>query len=263
MDFIKKFWWAIPVMIVIPILVNCILSISTSFKVYENGWLGFWGSYLGALFPFVILYLTLRDNRRENEKGRNVQTAIIEYQVSKDYQNALKKDLADYINALNLMEMELIAIQATKDTDITLNKLYMIVTNSNSAFQKLNLTLADYDDNTEKVFKDFLIKFDTAFRYLVSDIAWLMDNYNSKDCKTAIEEYRNFAMKEGNDCYEFLRIWKVIEDKGYNLDDVYKIIQELLNRIEYRAVSMKSQEFIVYEKEKMKKSLDDVLNQQL
>ena len=75
----------------------------------------------------------------------------------------------------------------------------MIVTNSNSAFQKLNLTLADYDDNTEKGFKDFLSKFDTAFRYLVSDIAWLMDNYNSKECKKAIETaMKNFGWKKVN-----------------------------------------------------------------
>jgi len=263
MNFIKKYWWAIPVMIIIPIFVNGLLSISTSIKVYENGWLGFWGSYLGALFPFVILYLTLRDNRRENEKERNVQTAIIEYQVSKDYQNTLKKDLADYINALNLMEMELIAIQAIEDTNITLNKLYMILTKSDNAFQRLNLTLSDYDDNTEMDFKDFLSNFNTAFKRLISDIAWLMDNYNNEDGIKEIESYRDFEMKGDKGTYEFLRIWKVIEDRGYQLTEVNKIIQELLDRIEYRAVSMKSQAFIKYEKEKMKKSLDDVLIQQL
>lgn len=263
MDFIKKYWWAILVMIIIPILVNGLLSISTSIKVYENGWLGFWGSYLGALFPFVILYLSLRDNRRENEKERNIQTAIIEYQVSKDYQNTLKKDIADYINALNLMEMELLAIKAIDNTGITLNKLYMILTKSDNAFQKLNLTLSDYDDNTEIVYKDFLNNFNTAFKRLISDIAWLMDNYNNEDGIKAIESYRDFMMKGGKDTYEFLRIWKVIEDSGYQLTDVTQIIQELLDRIEYRAISMKSQDFIRYEKEKMEKTLYNVLNQQL
>ena len=83
MSFIKNYWWVIVIALLIPIVVNITLSISTPFTVYENSWLGFWGSYLGALFPFIILYLSLRDNHDENEKDRKTQTAAIIFQVSK------------------------------------------------------------------------------------------------------------------------------------------------------------------------------------
>lgn len=251
MSFFKKYWWIIPIAILIPIIVNIILSISTPFTVYENSWLGFWGSYLGALFPFIILYLSLRDNHDENEKGRRTQTAAIIFQVSKEYLNRLKQNIAEYIKALDFLEIEMITLKPKEDVQISLNKIYLLLKESESAYQLLCLTLADYNDDTENKYKDFIRKFNSAYKELLSDITWLLDG------EWSLDFYRDHAIKNGNVTIERIRIWKVIEDCKFDItSDSVAIMHELLDRFEYHAIYIKSQDFIVYEKNKMNRTLD-------
>lgn len=250
MSFIKNYWWVIVIALLIPIVVNITLSISTPFTVYENSWLGFWGSYLGALFPFIILYLSLRDNHDENEKDRKTQTAAIIFQVSKGYLSRLKQDIATYIKALDFLEIETIALKPKEDVQISLNMIYLLLKESESAFQLLCLTLADYYDDTESEYKDFIRKFNSTYKELLSDITWLLDG------KWSLDLYRDHAFKNGTVTIEKIRIWKVIEDCKYDVaSDGVAIMNELLDRFEYKALYIKSQDFVVYEKNKMNRKL--------
>jgi hypothetical protein len=259
MGFIKKHWWFFILAIILcPIFVNIILSISTCFKVYENGWLGFWGSFLGALFTFLALYITLNDNHSENEKERKAHAGTIEYQVSRECLNDLKQSMAAYYKTMSIYEMEMIALNPKEDVQYSLKVLWKIIRETENSYQLLRLALVDYDDVKETEYKTFLNKFNTAYHGLLSDFAWLIDG------KKSLDEYKDDCKRGGNISIENLRIWKVIEDGNYNREtDGCFILNKLLERVEYRAFLMKSENFVAYENEKMKKSLDDALNLQL
>lgn len=258
MRYIKKFWWIFVLMIIIPIIINTILSISTPFKVYENQWLGFWGAYLGALFPFIILYITINDNRRENDRKRKIQTAIIEYQVSKDKLNALKKTLADYINSLHVLELSMIAVSYKNSKIIFLQKISDIIKEADVTFELLVLELADYDDNTEQNMKSFLSKFNSEFLRLLIDISWFIDHKDYATEKETISTFRNSELQSNTIYNEDKRIWKIIEDKKYSMkDDGLAILNDLLDKFCFKEIYSRAMSFIKYENEKTKKELEN------
>ena len=241
-DFIKKFWWVVLLAALSPLFVNWLLSISTGIKVYENGWLGFWGALLGALFPFIILYKTLIDNHRENEKGRKAQVGTIKYQVSKGSLNDLKENITAYYKAMNVYEMEMIALRPKEEISNSLNVILRIIKETENAYQVLRLTLVDYTDPKENEYKAFIDKFHLAYTGLLSDFAWLIDG----NC--SLYEYKEVIKNNGNVSIENLRVWKIIEDR--NLDkgtDGKLIMDELLDRMEYKAIYVRSEDFIKYE----------------
>ena len=128
--------------------------------------------------------------------------------------------------------------------------IYLLLKESESAFQLLCLTLADYDDDTESEYKDFIRKFNSTYKELLSDITWLLDG------KWSLDLYRDHAFKNGTVTIEKIRIWKVIEDCKYDVaSDGVAIMNELLDRFEYKALYIKSQDFVVYEKNKMNRKL--------
>ena len=236
--------------ILCPIIVNFILSISTCFKVYENGWLGFWGSFIGALFPFFALYKTLNDNHNENEKERKTHAGTIEYQVSRECLNDLRRSIATYYKAMNIHEIELIALKFKEDVQYSLNVLWKTIKETEDSYQLLRLTLVDYNDKNEMEYKAFLEKFNSAYLGLLSDFAWLIDG------KSTLVDYRAFCKRGGNIPFEDLRIWKVIEVGNYNREtDGCLIMNDLLERIEYRAFHIRSEGLVAYEKDKMELEL--------
>jgi len=254
-DFIKKFWWIVLLAALSPLFVNWLLSISTGIKVYENGWLGFWGSLLGAIFPFIVLYKTLIDNHKENEKERKVQVGTIKYQVSKENLNDLKENIAAYYKAMNVYEMEMIAIKFQEDISYSLNVIWRIIKETEMAYQVLRFTLVDYTDYNENEYKVFLNKFHLAYNGLLSDFAWLIDG------KSSLYDYKEGIKKNGNVSIENLRIWKIIEDGNLDKETDGKLIMdELLDRVEYKAIFIKSEDFIKYENDKMNRELYNSLD---
>ncbi len=80
-NIIKKHWYLIAIVFVIPILLNYTLPLSFSFVGSVIGgddstevWLGFFGSYIGsiigAVVTFMVLYFTIKSNKEENNKIR-------------------------------------------------------------------------------------------------------------------------------------------------------------------------------------------------
>ena len=78
----------------------------------DNVWIGFWGSYLGAILSasaaFYILHVQRKDNINENEQNRQLQLSVLKYQQKivwlNDLRNALADNVATY-NANNLIEI--------------------------------------------------------------------------------------------------------------------------------------------------------------
>ena len=253
--FIKKFWWVVLLATLSPLFVNWLLSTSTGIKVYENGWLGFWGSLLGALFPFIVLYKTLIDNHKENEKERKAQVGTIKYQVSKESLNDLKENITSYYKAMNVYEMEMIALKPKENISCSLNVIWRIIKEIENAYQILRLTLVDYTDSKESEYKDFLDKFHLAYKGLLSDFTWLIDG------KCSLHDYKEEIKKFDNISIENLRIWKIIEDKNLDNETDGKFIMYILvYMMEYKAIYIRSEDFIKYENDKMNRDLDNSLD---
>lgn len=78
---LKRYWYLIVIVLVIPILLNYILPLSFSIVGNVIGgdsstevWLEFFGSYIGtiigAVVTFLVLYFTIKSNKDENDKIR-------------------------------------------------------------------------------------------------------------------------------------------------------------------------------------------------
>lgn len=259
-EIIKKYWWAILLMLFAPVIVNAILSLSTPFKVYENQWLGFWGSYLGALFPFIILYLTLKDNRKENKKERLTQVATIEYQVSKENLISLKKTLSQYINALRVYDLGSIPYYYQGSEVFCVQKLLDIGKEVSLKFELLELELVDYDDEEEQNFILFLNKFNLEFSGLLGDLSWYIDHKVNVSEEYALNAFHKSVVEENAVYNEEKRIWKIIENKNYSIqNDGCAILNDLLDTFCFQDLYSKSKEFVKYEKRKMEYKLNNTI----
>ncbi|MBO5061109.1 MAG: hypothetical protein J6C31_00555 [Prevotella sp.] len=73
MNFLKKYWWRfIIAVIVIPVITNFILLIPTFTPIVgdNTSWLSFFGSFIGAIASFVMIFFTTK-TLEQNEKQLN------------------------------------------------------------------------------------------------------------------------------------------------------------------------------------------------
>ncbi len=84
-------------LILLPIIVNIILGIPAICTINgdTNGWLGFYGSLVGAIIPMFILYRTRQWNKVDNDETRNMQRKVLQYQAKKVWFEEFKKQLDD------------------------------------------------------------------------------------------------------------------------------------------------------------------------
>lgn len=82
--FLKAYWWAILIILVVPVLLNFIILMPAFSPIVgkDTDWLSFHGSYIGSviasLITLYVLYKQLRHNHEENEKTRRENQAVNE-----------------------------------------------------------------------------------------------------------------------------------------------------------------------------------------
>lgn len=107
MEWIKKYWWGLLIILIIPILINYILLLPAITPIVGNDtvWLSFWGSYLGAIISaavaFVILAIQYRQNQKENIANRQLQVNTIKHQQELNQLHSLIKTSAKLISDTN------------------------------------------------------------------------------------------------------------------------------------------------------------------
>ena len=72
MEWIKKYWWTILIVLALPVVINFILLIPAFSPIVGDGthWLSFWASYLAAIASFamvLITWWTLRESKKQNQ----------------------------------------------------------------------------------------------------------------------------------------------------------------------------------------------------
>lgn len=104
----KKLDWLILICLLFsPVIVNyLILGISIGGRVNGSldGWLGFYGALVGSLITMFVLYRTRKWNKDDNDKTRQVQNRILEYQAKRVWLEGLRRQLDDNYRILNFQD---------------------------------------------------------------------------------------------------------------------------------------------------------------
>lgn len=253
MSLIKKYWWLLPSLIIfaaIPMIINKIMLLPSPSEVYEGDWLSFWGPYLGAIVPFLILYFTIRSNENENKKNRAAQSSYIKCQVDYSRLDNLNTRIAGYISALNEMELDLISEKSKYDPILYRNKVELILKQANQVYNLLDISLSFYEDGKSQEIKDYLYNFQQEYNEVLTDLCYIIKSYNPGNPN------ENFFKDIEQNPSDNKRILKVMKEKGLNINENRDdIMYELVNNLAIDDLEKELKNFIIYEKGKIDKQM--------
>ena len=145
MEWLKKYWWVIPFILLLPFVINFILLIPAFSPIVGDNtdWLYFWGGYLGAIISagvaFVILYIQYQQNNVENNKNRQLQISALKYQQERDQLQFVIKILSELITLIDPIKVGRLCNQfGINDTNI-FSKIDSLVFNLEKYHQELSV----------------------------------------------------------------------------------------------------------------------------
>lgn len=112
---IKKYYIQLLLIIATPLIINTLMVQPILFPITgdSSSWLGFWGSYIGAVLSSAIaLYILYKQNQQnhvENIANRNLQLSVIKYNQELDKLRDLRTALVDFQASFDYMEITNIA----------------------------------------------------------------------------------------------------------------------------------------------------------
>ena len=72
---------------------SCRIILCTVSESHHDGWLGYYGTLVGALVTMFVLYRTRRWNRDDNDETRRMQTKMLEFQAKNLWFENFRKQL--------------------------------------------------------------------------------------------------------------------------------------------------------------------------
>lgn len=115
LKYIKKYFFQLLLIITIPLIINTLMVLPKLFPITgdSSSWLGFWGSYIGAILSsaiaIFILYKQNQQNHIENIANRNLQLSVIKYNQELDKLRDLRTALVDFQASFDYIEITNIA----------------------------------------------------------------------------------------------------------------------------------------------------------
>lgn len=139
-EFAIRYRWIIIIgiifVILFPIVLNYILLIPINAPILgeSNGWLAFWGCYVGAIISsaiaFMILFIQRKDNHQENSNNRQLELDIIMYQQQCQWLNDFRNASIANINAYKADYLkEIINLIRSKDLEKIQQKIKEVFDN--------------------------------------------------------------------------------------------------------------------------------------
>ena len=262
--FFLLFFVIIIIFLAVPVGINYLILNPTpeGFRVADpsNGWLNFFAVYFGsvitALVSFVVLHRTIKNNHKENENNRKLQTAILKYQVNKDKINNTKELFARYIYSLDYFGIKSLAKTFDNNKRVYFGSIRQLMENTSIAFQMLDFELADFKDPKEKHYKDSINTFRFRYNDLLMDLLWMLQPYNLKGTD---DENREAYIERLNECQaqttdtenDINRIWNIIPKYDYKVkENCHKIINDCINGFDFKSIETIANDFFEYEKNK-------------
>ena len=204
-DWIKKYWWVLPFILLLPFVINFILLIPAfSPIVGENtDWLSFWGGYLGAIISagvaFAILYIQRKDNEKQYETNRKLQLDILLYQQEMQWFNELKLKSIEYHNAFDQNDIIKLCNLIHKNKKETIQEaedlIKILVNNNNKVSFAFEFLFSRERDEEEKNILLTLQKYNLAYQALICDVQFvvriLKKHEDPNQLFLYIDDYRN------------------------------------------------------------------------
>lgn len=153
-----------------PIIVNFICIIPSSITVGSpESWIGFWGSYIGALVSFLAIYITIAHNQEENAKSRQI-----------DYNNHFRQTLADCMASLDLTRIGR-AVTKTENGDLKTVDTSMLEAFESEITIKYNTFAILYDgvcDDFTNEYYEVNEKISNAIKKIIREYNFCVVSYN-------------------------------------------------------------------------------------
>ena len=203
MEWIKKFWWIVLIVIlVLPIGINYILLRTTPFSIpivgSETDWLSFWGGYLGAIISaavaFIILYIQRKDDESQNEKNRvdnevqneknrsknekqnkanrQLQLNIMKYQQQSHWLDNFTDASLEYCSTLNCNDLILISNIMWENPHDAFNMVKQLFDNIDIAKTKF-VFKRKLDEKSQKL-ANYIGEKVAVYKRSLNDIQWLI-----------------------------------------------------------------------------------------
>lgn len=112
---IKKYFIQVLLIMGTPLIINVLMVQPTLFPITgdSSSWLGFWGSYIGAVLTSAIaLYILYKQNQQnhiENVSNRNLQLSVIRYNQELEKLRDLRTALVNFQASFDYIEVNDIA----------------------------------------------------------------------------------------------------------------------------------------------------------
>lgn len=241
---IKKYWYLIALVIIIPILLNYTLPLSFVGNIIggDNStevWLNFFSSYFGSVISTVVAFYVLYKNRNDNFN-------IIKYQ--NEYSNLQDriKELISYINIYNFNNIKLIYNDwrlEKKETEELKKEIKILMDNAFISFETFSLNYPKRYFNE----KPFFIKQKNNYSSL---ILFLQDfqvilNFDAKQWNN-IELFKIFLMENeevyiDNISIEFLQ---AIKDNKTNKFSIFQLLLDTYQHLNLKIIESQVRDFI-------------------
>ncbi len=177
MNLLKKYWWAIMLIIILPSIVNLIMIQPKLFKTTGNAssWLSFWGSYIGAILSssiaIFILYKQQEQNHKENYANRKLQLSAIKYNQEIEKLRDLRSVLIEFQVSFDFIEINKVAEKFIKGQY------------DNNEYNRLKYLIRDIDEKSFKVTSvltlfessDYINKFNLYYNKIYNSYGMLIE----------------------------------------------------------------------------------------
>jgi hypothetical protein len=273
---IKKYWWAILIVLALPIIANYIVLCPSIAPIAgeSKDWLNFLAVYfsglIAAFVSFSILYKTIETNNIENSKNRNLQVRTIEYQTEIQWINNLKSAIQEVYNAFNILWLDEIYL-IFKNTDdynnadsakIVKEKIKQLCNKVNLATDNFRLTIVGRTDSEEVQFSTDFDELRSKFCNVVSDISALSevcfhngtDDSLKSQFEKAISDHKDKCTSTEDDSE---RLWAIANNHEMKLKShKAQIVKDLIDA--YHPIFMYDwcKNVLQYETEKANKILN-------
>lgn len=126
-EWLKKYWWAILIILALPVVINFILLIPAFSPIVGDNthWLSFWASYLATIASFAMVFitwLTIKKSKEQNDailKQNKDQLDEMKRQWEEDHRPKIEAYLIKGSTIADKREIEFVNIGASPAEDIT------------------------------------------------------------------------------------------------------------------------------------------------